>query len=119
MSICTLTESAQTQINQLCKDYDCFAISLNVTGGGCAGFQYDWGTIKNENELDPSDEVISAGDGNLVIGSYSLFFLVGTQIDYARSLTGEQFEISNPNARTSCGCGVSVNFDNHIPQFIG
>jgi len=48
MSICTLTEAAQDQINALCKQNDCYGISLNVKGGGCAGFEYDWGLVKSE-----------------------------------------------------------------------
>ena len=111
MSICTLTESAQDQINKICKENNCFAVGLNITGGGCAGFQYDWTTIESNETIEKYDEVINAGEGNLVIGSYSVPYLIGTEIDYIKNLTGAQFEIRNPNARSSCGCGVSVNFD--------
>ena len=114
MSICTLTEAAQDQINTLCKQNECFAISLNVKGGGCAGFEYDWGIVKSKEDVDTQDEIISAGQGNLVIGMHSLIYLFGTQVDYVKSLVGSQFEINNPNARSSCGCGVSVNFDDRI-----
>jgi len=38
-------------------------------------------------------------------------FLIGTTVDYTRSLVGSTFEIRNPNAQSACGCGVSVNFD--------
>ena len=38
-------------------------------------------------------------------------FLVGTEIDYVSQIFGSNFEIRNPNAKSSCGCGVSVNFD--------
>jgi iron-sulfur cluster assembly protein len=46
-------------------------------------------------------------------------FLIGTEVDYVKSLVGANFEIRNPNAHSSCGCGVSVNFDmdNLVPQF--
>jgi Fe-S cluster assembly iron-binding protein IscA len=46
-------------------------------------------------------------------------YLIGTQVDYKRSLVGSNFEISNPNAKSSCGCGVSVNFDmdNLVPEW--
>lgn len=114
MSICTLTEAAQDQINALCKQNDCYGISLNVKGGGCAGFEYDWGLVKSENDVDTQDEVISAGGGNLVIGVQSLIYLFGTRIDYVKDLFGSQFEITNPNAKSSCGCGVSVSFDDRI-----
>lgn len=118
MAICTLTEAAQDQINELCKQNNCYGISLNIKGGGCAGFEYDWGIVKTEEEVDTQDEVLSAGAGNLVIGVHSLIYLFGTDIDYVKSLTGAQFEINNPNTKSSCGCGVSVNFNDSIHSHI-
>jgi iron-sulfur cluster assembly protein len=111
MNVCTLTEAAKDQINSLCKENNVYGISLNLKGGGCAGFEYDWGTVDNEENLQKGDTVIDAGDGKFVIGATSLMFLFGTQVDYVKSLVGSNFEISNPNAQSSCGCGVSVNFD--------
>lgn len=121
MSICTLTESAKRQIDLLCNQHDCYAISLNLKGGGCAGFEYDWGIIKNQDEIETGDEVILTDNGNrFVIGSYSVMYLIGTEVDYISSLVGSSFEIKNPNAKNSCGCGVSVNFDmDRISHFIG
>lgn len=111
MNVCTLTDSAKTQIDTLCKENDCYAISLNLKGGGCAGFEYDWGIVKHPADLEPGDEVIHTdGAGRFVIGNHSLMFLIGTEVDYVRSLVGSNFEIRNPNALSSCGCGVSVNF---------
>ncbi len=117
MSICTLTPTAKAQINKLCEENNCYAISLNLKGGGCAGFEYDWGTVADSSDLNPGDEIIEADSGRFVIGSTSLMFLIGTEVDYVRSLVGSNFEIRNPNAKSSCGCGVSVNFDmDKIPQ---
>jgi iron-sulfur cluster assembly protein len=120
MSICTLTESAKKQIDRLCEENSCYAISLNLKGGGCAGFEYDWGIVATEQDLESGDEVINTdSNGKFVIGKHSLMFLIGTKLDYVRSLVGSNFEISNPNAHSSCGCGVSVNFDmdNLVPQW--
>lgn len=112
MCICTLTESAKKQIDKLCEENDCYAIVLNLKGGGCAGFEYDWSTIKHSSDLEPGDEVIPTDkNGNFVIGAHSLMFLIGTELDYVSTLVGSNFEINNPNAKNSCGCGVSVNFD--------
>lgn len=111
MNICTLTESAKTQINKLCEEHGVYAISLNLKGGGCAGFEYDWGTVAGPADVEKLDVVINTGTGNFVIGSTSLMFLIGTEVDYVKSLIGSNFEIRNPNAKSSCGCGVSVNFD--------
>lgn len=112
MSVCTLTETAKTQIDRLCEENSCYAISLNIKGGGCAGFEYDWGTVDHPNDLDPNDEVVETDhEGRFVIGKHSLMFLLGTEVDYVKSLVGSNFEIRNPNAQSACGCGVSINFD--------
>lgn len=112
MNICSLTESAKLQIDKLCEDNNCYAISLNLKGGGCAGFEYDWNIIVDAKTIDSNDEIIeTGGNGRLVIGSYSVMYLVGTELDYVKALTGSNFEIRNPNTKSSCGCGVSVNFD--------
>ena len=108
--VCTLTPAADTQISKLCKENNCYAITLNLKGGGCAGFEYDWGTVQ-ENEVELNDEIIACTEGNFVIGSSSIMFLIGTEVDYVTSLVGSNFEIRNPNAVSSCGCGVSVNFN--------
>src|SRR5210317_570059 len=111
MEICTLTEAAQDQISLICKENNCFAVTLNLKGGGCAGFEYEWGTIDNPSKIEKNDIHIQTGDGNFIIGSHSVMFLIGTEIDYKKDIIGSMFEIKNPNAQSSCGCGVSVNFD--------
>jgi iron-sulfur cluster assembly protein len=119
MTICTVTPKADAQISRLCIENDCYAISLNLKGGGCAGFEYDWGTMQSD-EVNPQDEVIECESGNFVISTASVMFLIGTEVDYVQSLTGSNFEVNNPNAKSSCGCGVSVNFDIDalaVPQF--
>ena len=110
MSLITVTPAANHQIGILCKENDCYAISLNVKGGGCAGFEYEWGTMQVD-EIETNDILIECDQGNFVVGAASLMFLMGSEIDYAKSIIGSTFEIKNPNAQSSCGCGVSVNFD--------
>lgn len=119
MTICTLTQAAQTQIDKLCEENEVYGISLNIKGGGCAGFEYDWGTVATPIELEKDDEVIKTENGcAFIVGSHSIMFLIGTEVDYVKSLVGSNFEIRNPNAQSACGCGVSVNFDmDSIPHF--
>lgn len=114
MSVCSITESGKDQINKLCQDNGAFAVSLNVKGGGCAGFEYEWDLINTKDLLEEGDEVIDCGQGQLVIGVSSIMFLLGSVIDYKKDIMGAMFDIQNPNARSSCGCGVSVNFDDSI-----
>ncbi len=110
MTVCTITPLANQQISTLCKENDCYAITLNIKGGGCAGFEYDWGTAQAE-DIEDGDEIISCNEGNFAISKHSVMFLIGTEVDYVKSLVGSNFEIRNPNAQSACGCGVSVNFN--------
>jgi iron-sulfur cluster assembly accessory protein len=115
MNICTLTDAAQTRINELCNENEAFAVTLNVKGGGCAGFEYDWQLVNDKSDVEDDDEFISE---NFLIGSTSLMFLFGSIIDYKKDIIGSMFDIQNPNAQSACGCGVSVNFNmDNIPQF--
>ena len=112
MSICTLTDAAKKQIETICEENQVYAVTLNLKGGGCAGFEYQWGTYKSPTELLDDDEIIKTDNGyTFVIGSASMMFLLGTVIDYKKDIIGSMFDIQNPNAKSSCGCGVSVNFD--------
>jgi|TARA_R110000803_G_scaffold204505_1_gene270600 iron-sulfur cluster assembly accessory protein len=112
MSICTLTDTAKQQITTICNENEVYAVTLNLKGGGCAGFEYDWSTYKTADELLDDDTIIYGVDGaTFVVGAMSLMYLFGTEIDYVKSIIGSSFEIRNPNAQSACGCGVSVNFN--------
>lgn len=108
MDILTITPSAKQHIDKLCKEHNQWAVSLNIKGGGCAGFEYEWGFTDCK---DFGDEVIETDEARLVIGQHSVMFLIGTELDYVNEMFGSHFDIRNPNAQSSCGCGVSVNFD--------
>ena len=72
------------------------------------------------DNLKDDDEIVNTSSGSaFVVGAHSLMFLIGTEVDYVKCLVGSNFEIKNPNAQSSCGCGVSVNFDMDelIPKF--
>ena len=47
----TVTSAANAQVSKLCQENECYAITLNIKGGGCAGFEYDWGTAKKKNSV--------------------------------------------------------------------
>ena len=81
------------------------ALRVAVDGGGCSGFQY-------QIELDaPSDgDLVLEGSGQtVVVDEVSLPFLGGAVIDFTEELIGARFTIDNPNAASSCGCGVSFS----------
>lgn len=81
------------------------ALRVAVEGGGCSGFQYE---IKLDTPSD--DDLVLEGDGErVVVDSVSLPFLAGAVIDFSEELIGARFVIENPNASSSCGCGVSFS----------
>ena len=111
MSIVTLTDTAKAQIDTICKDNDCYAVSLDLKGGGCAGFEYDWTTVATEADVEKHDVVMDSTTGKFVVGATAVMFMIGTEIDYVKDIMGATCEVNNPNAQSACGCGVSVNFD--------
>jgi len=103
----TLTESAKEQMTHLLsKNPDKDAVHLQVKGGGCAGFKYEWGFVKND-EIEKTDTVESWDTGKFAVDGTSLLYIAGTKIDWKEEAFGSHFEISNPNATSSCGCGES------------
>jgi iron-sulfur cluster assembly accessory protein len=81
------------------------ALRVAVEGGGCSGFQYD---IKLDDASD-DDLVIEGGGQRVVVDTTSLPFLENAVIDFTEELIGARFVIENPNASSSCGCGVSFS----------
>ena len=70
------------------------------------------GTVKIEatnNEVEKGDEVIRLEGVELVVCGKSLLYILGTSIDYSKSIMGETFVFENPNASSTCGCGSSFN----------
>ena len=81
-------------------------IRVAVEGGGCSGFQYE---IKLEEEIKDDDSVIKKDGACVVIDSLSMNFLLGATIDFSEEIIGARFIINNPNATSSCGCGISFS----------
>lgn len=81
-------------------------LRLSVDGGGCAGFQYRFDLA--DAPADDDVEVVTDGVG-LLVDSVSLPFLDGAVVDYVENLGGAAFQVRNPNAASSCGCGTSFS----------
>jgi iron-sulfur cluster insertion protein len=79
---------------------------ITVSGGGCAGFQYGFSFDSTAQE---DDQVFDFQGVKVVVDSASLALLEGIQIDYVEELIGSSFQIKNPNASSSCGCGNSFS----------
>ena len=97
------TDKAIKQINNLLskKDKGSF-FRIAIKGGGCSGFQYDFSFDQN-----PKDEDLKFN--NIIIDKTSADLLKGAEVDFASDLIGDSFKISNPQSKSSCGCGVSFS----------
>jgi iron-sulfur cluster assembly accessory protein len=81
-------------------------LRVAVDGGGCSGFQYRFDLVESAEE---DDLKIERDGAAAVVDSVSLDLLVGSEIDFADELAAAEFRVRNPNAKSSCGCGVSFS----------
>ena len=98
-----LTDNALIRLRELRKKNDKRFVRLDVKGGGCAGFEYEW-SYADEDRID--DVVID--DVLLVSRDYELY-LMGLELDYEYDDFESAFKFNNPKATSSCGCGTSFS----------
>ena len=102
-----LTEAAARRIKAVAalEKNAALMVRLEVLGGGCSGYQYKFGFASG---FDPAEDVLIERDGaKLVVDRTSLDLLKGSEVDYGESLMEAGFQVKNPNATSSCGCGSS------------
>jgi iron-sulfur cluster assembly accessory protein len=103
-----LTEKAASQILKLQNEkniQDPQRLRIFVEAGGCSGLEY--GMSFDEPK---SDDVVLQSQGiEFLMDPSSLEFLKGSVVDFDDGLTGKGFDIRNPNAANTCGCGKSFN----------
>jgi len=82
------------------------ALRVSVEGGGCSGFSYKFDLTNDSND----DDIVLESEGSKVlIDPVSLMYMGGSVIDFVDDLMGQSFQIKNPNATASCGCGTSFS----------
>ena len=100
-----ITARATAQIKQiLAQEASGAMLRIAVLGGGCSGFQYNFSiddTITNDDATITHDGVC------VLVDNVSATYLRGAQLDWVDELIGASFQIRNPNATASCGCGTS------------
>lgn len=102
------SDSAAAKVGELIAEEgnDNLKLRVYVSGGGCSGFQYGFTFDEEVNEDDTS---IVNGGVTVLIDSMSIQYLAGAEVDYKEDVSGAQFVIRNPNAKTTCGCGSSFS----------
>ena len=79
---------------------------ITVSGGGCSGFQYGF----SFDEKPAQDDVVFEAEGvRVVVDEVSLELVKGSELSYVEDLVGSSFKMTNPNAKSSCGCGTSFS----------
>ena len=102
-----LTEAAARRIAAIvAREPGKTAIRVSVEGGGCSGFSYKFDLVHERND----DDVAIEKDGaTVLIDELSLVYMGGSVIDFVDDLMGQSFQIRNPTAVASCGCGTSFS----------
>jgi iron-sulfur cluster assembly accessory protein len=103
----TLTPRAAKQVRTMQTDLNAAQKQLRVLveSGGCSGFQYGM----SFDEPKPEDSQFETEGVRLIIDPASLAYMQGSSIDFDDGLHGKGFEIKNPNAQSTCGCGKSFS----------
>ena len=88
------------------KGPDVVGLKIGVKKGGCAGMEYTmtWATAAGK-----FDEVVEADGAKVIIDPAAVLYLIGTEMDYRTDTLASQFVFNNPNQKSACGCGESVN----------
>ena len=107
MTDVSLSAAAASRIKNVVADQPAGAgLRVAVEGGGCSGFQYE---IQVAPAANADDMVIERDGARLFVDPVSLPFLLGSEVDWVDELIGASFKVKNPNAKSSCGCGVSFS----------
>ena len=103
----TLTDIAVEKVHLFLEDEDNKgkALRVFVEGGGCSGFQY--GLAFDDPVED--DSTLEFGDVKVVIDPASATLIKGAQVDFVDGVQGSGFKVTNPNAKSTCGCGQSFS----------
>ena len=97
------TDNALKQINSLLQDKQKGSyFRIAIKGGGCSGFKYDF-SFEDKKE---NDDIVF---NNILIDENSANLLKGSQGDYITEIIGSSFKITNPQSKSSCGCGESFS----------
>ena len=103
----TLSPSAAQRISAIgVQEGRPIMLRVAVDGGGCSGFQYRFDLV---DAAEADDLRVERDGAAALVDVISLALLKGSEIDFVDELAGAEFRVRNPNAKSSCGCGVSFS----------
>jgi len=99
--------SRLSELNALAHPGQKKCLRIAIVGGGCSGFSYEISLVAQPEH---DDFVLESGGQVILVDPVSMPFLSGARIDFEDGLAMRRFVVINPNAVSSCGCGISVSF---------
>ncbi len=104
--IMTVTAAAAGRVAEILeRSPQAAGIRLGVKNGGCAGMEY---TVEIATETKPGEDRIETPGGAVFVTPAAVLFLLGTELDYEVTQLRSGFVFNNPNQKSACGCGESV-----------
>lgn len=102
----SVTDIAAKEIQTLISQYNNpnLGLRVRVVAGGCSGFSYD---LAFDDQVQTNDQIFESNGIKVMIDERSLPHLDGTELDFVDTMLGRGFTFSNPNAKSTCGCGTS------------
>lgn len=103
-----LTDNAIGKVNEIIcmQEPKPAGLRISVVGGGCSGFSY---SMAFETQPSMLDKTYKFGDLNVFVDQASMLYLDGAEVDYVETLEGSGFKFSNPQVKSTCGCGSSFS----------
>ena len=112
--VMTLTDAAATRVAALLAHKPGIkALKIGVKKGGCAGMEY---TMTWAQEIGKFDEIVEDKGAVVLIDPAAIMYLIGTEMDFKTDKLSSQFVFNNPNQKSACGCGESVNLEPATPE---
>jgi iron-sulfur cluster assembly accessory protein len=105
-TLINVTPAAAAKIRELmAQEGDAeYGLRMRVLAGGCSGFQYQMALEETPTD---NDQVFTSNGIKVFVDNKSAMYLAGVQVDYKNTLMESGFNITNPNAQATCGCGQS------------
>ena len=106
-SVLHISDNAAKRIAHLLSDEPAGTrLRVSILGGGCSGFQYHF---EFDDKKESEDHIFTQDGAEIVVDETSLELLNESMVDYVETLGASAFEIKNPQAKASCGCGNSFS----------
>ena len=107
-AVITVTEKAVKQLKTAMKSAgdENQILRMSVEGGGCSGMTYKMDFDNQQREF---DKVFESNGFKIVCDLKSWLYLKDIEVDYSNDLLNGGFQIKNPNADRTCGCGTSFS----------